>query len=410
MHVHSHLLSAIIAEMKAVDLKLLPELRTHKAQFGAIVGYGFFINAVVGAGFLSIPYAYQNGGWVLTLCFQVSAILLSLLLSFMTLEVTSRVASINALHRQGYIIPPVSVVNLFSLRQVFDPLLEGRVPVPELTQQQYDVSHLVYVCLGRAWSYAYIVVLCVVFLGSLVAYTSTFGTSFASNVPLGSLSTCDVYSNPSYNGNCRWKYMVFVGLFGVCMVYFTVVGLKKQWWMQIIFTFMRFLVIALVVICCAYAIASHTHLDSNKPLNPAMPPLAKFTHLGTVFSIILFSCLYQTNIPSIAVHIRNKQRNLPIILQAITITLLLIYIPLGLAAATAVPDLKSMVTLAFRNYTAGAASSHGWTYVVEYIVILFPALDVFSVFPIMAITLADNITGLLYGRSSKELSKGVSYK
>lgn len=387
-------------------MQMFPELRAHKAQFGAIVGYGFFINAVVGAGFLSIPYAYQRGGWVLALGLEVTAILLGLLLSYMTLEITSRVASINALRRQGVAIPSVSLRNLVSRTPILDPLLERRIPTPQLTQQ-YDVSHLVYVCLGRVWSYIYIAALCVVFLGSLVAYTSTFGTSFVSNVPLGRLSTCDVYDDPSFGGNCRWKYMVYVGVFGVGMVYFTFVGLKKQWWMQMIFTFMRFLVVALVVSCCAYAIASRTHLNNDQTFDPLMPPLADFSHLGSVFSILLFSCLYQTNIPSIAVHIHNKKRNLPLIMQAVTVTLLLVYVPLGLVASTAVPDLNSMVTLAFRHYTAGTASPHSWTYLVEYVVILFPALDVFSVFPIMAITLADNITALLYGRSSKDLGTRV---
>lgn len=395
--------------MALVDPTHFPELRAHKARFGAFVGYGFFINAVVGAGFLSIPYAYQKGGWVLSLCLETVAILFGLLLSSMTLETTSRVASIDGLRRQGMKIPVVSVRSLVRKTPTLDPLLEQRIPTPQLTQQQYDVSHMVHVCLGRAWSGLYILALCVVFLGSLVAYTSTFGTSFVSNIPLGPLSTCNVYDDPSYTGNCRWKYMVYVGFFSVFMLYFTLIGLKKQWWMQITFTCMRFLVVGLVIGCCLYAIATHTHLTSDEPLHINMPVKADWTYLGSIFSILLFSCLYQTNIPSIAVHISNKKKNLPLVMKAVTVTLLLVYLPLGLIASVAIPDLKSMVTLSFRNYTAGAASPHTWTYLIEYIVIIFPALDVFSVFPIMAITLADNITGLFSGRSSKDLGYRVSF-
>jgi amino acid permease len=395
--------------MEEFESSMNSSKRMHKARFGLIVGYGFFVNTVVGAGFLSIPFAYLTGGWLLALCLQAGCIVLGLLYSYMVLETTSRIASIDFLKLEGCALPPIGFKGLF--KEAPQPLIERKIPAPRLSQQQYDMSEMTDMLLGKAWGYFYLISLSVLFFGGLIAYTSIFGTSFVANIPLGTEGTCNVYKESSYSGNCRWKYMIFVVIYGAFMVYFTIVGLKKQWWMQIVLTFMRFLVMGLVIICCIVAIAGRSRLSSGKENYVTMPPLADFSQLGSVFPILLFSCLYQTNIPNIAVHIKDKRKNLPRILVLITFTLLTLYILLGLVAPAADSGLSSMVTLSFRNYTAGDNNKDGreWAYIIEYIVVIFPALDVFSIFPIIAITLADNISAMFFKQTTKEMLSKVRF-
>lgn len=393
--------------MEELESSFNSSKRVHKARFGLLVGYGFFVNTVVGAGFLSIPFAYLAGGWLLALIIQSGCILIGLFLSYMVLETTSRVASIDFLKQEGSALPPLGFSGLFKSPPQL--LTDRTIPTPCLNRQQYDMSEMCEMLLGKFWGYFYVISLCVLFFGGLIAYTSIFGTSFVANVPLGTLDTCDVYKESSFSGNCRWKYMIFVVIYGVFMVYFTLVGFKKQWWMQIVLTFMRFLVMGLVIICCAVAVGGHSHLSNGRENHISMPPVVNFGQIGSIFPVLLFSCLYQTNIPSIAVHIRDKKKNLPRILVMITVTLLVIYVSLGLIAPVADSGLSSMVTLSFRNYTAGNNNKDGraWAYIIEYIVIIFPALDVFSIFPIIAITLADNISALMFKQSTKELMSKV---
>lgn len=71
--------------------------------------------------------------------------------------------------------------------------------------------------------------------------------------------------------------------------------------------------------------------------------------------------------------------------------------------AFAFDDIPSMATLAFRGYTGGHDSGQWWSYIIEYIIIIFPALDVFSAFPILAIALSDNITSLYYSNIPKDM-------
>ena len=67
-----------------------------------------------------------------------------------------------------------------------------------------------------------------------------------------------------------------------------------------------------------------------------------------------------------------------------------------------------MASLSFRNYSAGYSQSERpwWTYIIEYFVILFPALDVFSGFPLFSISNTNNLISIFYGvEENKEVSK-----
>lgn len=70
-----------------------------------------------------------------------------------------------------------------------------------------------------------------------------------------------------------------------------------------------------------------------------------------------------------------------------------LYALLGIIVPIAIDKVPSMSTLAFRDYSAGYKVSERpwWTLVIEYLIVLFPALDVFSAFPLTTISSNDNI-------------------
>ena len=40
-------------------------------KFGLFTGYVFIINSSIGAGFLSIPWAFSNADWLFSLLYQI---------------------------------------------------------------------------------------------------------------------------------------------------------------------------------------------------------------------------------------------------------------------------------------------------------------------------------------------------
>jgi len=256
----------------------------------------------------------------------------------------------------------------------------------------------VYICLLYCYS-----------SGTLVAFTSVFASSFAANVPLGPLDTCDVYQDDSVG--CKWKYLTYVCIFSVFMLYFTIVGLKEQFWMQICMTVLRIVVMTLVIAACLAAALTNSHID-NVLHNPAdVPAAVDFRTMGKALPVIVFASMYQTSLPSIVEQMRNKDRTVPKVLAWTTVVSLFFYLLLGLIVPIAIPNVPSQCSMAFRNYTAGHPLNHRpwWTYALSYLVVVFPALDVFSSFPLSSVALADNLQSLVYGSVPRNSIPRVGY-
>lgn len=370
-------------------------------RFGLWTGYFFTINCVVGAGFLSIPWAFQRGGWVFCLIFQLLVSGVSMYLSKQLLEVMSRVEVLQRMKEEDQKVPTVRFCEMFT--QKGEELLPQTHHTPEITARRFDITEIVRIIFGEKWSIAYL--FCMVFynLGIQLAYSSIFAVSFASNVPLGTLGTCDIYQDEEFFTDCRWKYWVYLGVFFVCMLYLTIKGVEEQVWFQSAMTFVRFIVMTLVIVTCVFDIAYHQHNESSDYNSIDTPSYFDFDYVGNAIPIILFASFYHNQIPTITEHVRERDKNLPKIISMTTVTCVVFYLALGLIVPFAIDDLPSMSTLSYRNYSAGHDESDKpwWTYIVEYIIIIFPAIDVFSAFPLQGIPLADNMLSLKYGALPK---------
>ena len=75
--------------------------------------------------------------------------------------------------------------------------------------------------------------------------------------------------------------------------------------------------------------------------------------------------------------------------MAITFAVLL----LGVVVAVALEgtNAPSMSNLAWSGYNAGLDPRPWWTYIIEYIIILFPAFNVLTASPLVGLVIADNI-------------------
>jgi len=69
---------------------------------------------------------------------------------------------------------------------------------------------------------------------------------------------------------------------------------------------------------------------------------------------------------------------------------------LGLIIGNALSgNVPSLCTLAWRDYGAEDVPRAVWTYVFEYVVVLFPAINILFTIPILAIVLADNFGSII---------------
>lgn len=68
----------------------------------------------------------------------------------------------------------------------------------------------------------------------------------------------------------------------------------------------------------------------------------------------------------------------------------------GVLVSMATGNPSPMASLNWIGYSAGYDERPWWTYPIEYLIILFPAFEVFSCYPIVNIIMSDNILGVVY--------------
>ena len=200
-------------------------------------------------------------------------------------------------------------------------------------------------------------------------------------------------------------------MFAAIVIPLTIVGVQEQVNLQIVLFLCRVLV---VVIMVATSINAYVN-EGVRPLHDATPtPLFDMSGLSVVLPIAAYAFLFTAQIPVIAEPVRNK-RNLVKIFQVTIYTCFIGYSLIGIFVSLLFgSNILSSCNLHWANFTFGGymnsrtASTLGKVFIksISYYCLAFPALDVVSAYPLMAIGLGNNLaTTCTCGSDDKEFSE-----
>jgi amino acid permease len=380
-----------------INRESIDEPLAEPEQFTLITGYIFAINSVIGAGFLSIPWAYENSGWLFSLIFQLCVAIHSLYLLLQLLEMMSRAEVLLRMTESSKDIHSISLKQLFKSTKTEDLMLPPHL-IPTITTRVINISDIVKIVFGEKLGFFYVIITGLFGLGALVAYSAIFASSFVSNVPLGPLETCDIYESSEFFSSCRVKYWVFLTIFFVFTLYMTMNGIQEQKTVQYLMSVLRFVVIFLIIVTCIYSMSNSSSLEDDSSNRPRFPSAVKNKNIGHAIPIILFATCYHTQVPSISHLVKDKKKNLKKIHLASIFTCCFFYVLLGIITSTVIENVPSMVSMSYRNYSAGHSSAErpAWTYIIEYIILISPALDVMTTFPVFALAISSSLVSWKY--------------
>ena len=373
------------------------------------LGYCYTINSIIGVGILAIPWAYANCGWILGIFVQMLVLYISLTASYLTLATWGRVETIAQLKEAGIKVIPVAFLELFSWENNYksvnlkdnsnlnEPLLVIENEVPTIRVRKFDVYEIMHLTLGNKWSFSIATIMISGYYPILTAYYAVFSKSMASNVQIFGY-TCNLYEEPEYFGRCRNVYWGYLTFFGVMMMILSWFKQYEHRWMQLMLTLFRFLVFLIMMITGIYARLTNTQLEGTLP-NNAHPVDYDLTKFSSILFIIIFASLFENTIPTTTGFIKDKSKYLPRVINLSCLTFNILYISVGLVLCFCIENPQEVASLNWRNYSAGYSSDERpwWTYVIAYIVILLPAMDIASAFPIISGNVADNLISIVYG-------------
>jgi hypothetical protein len=214
-------------------------------------------------------------------------------------------------------------------------------------------------------------------------------------------------TNTTYTPDClgtldaEASYRVYLALFACLLGPFTFFNVQKTKWLQLITTVMRWTTFVLMISIAAAGIAGRDTFTHPVPVpDPHSVAVASRTGMVTLFGVSIYSFMCHHSLPSLVTPIHPK-RHLNLVMVVDFALILGFY---SLLCFTAVfrfeaNTLEDLYTLNFKGFTSGF---------VAYYLGLFPVFTLSANFPIIAITLRNNLV-LLFSDPARPLPSWVEH-
>ncbi|KAA0166218.1 hypothetical protein FNF27_05495 [Cafeteria roenbergensis] len=380
----------------------------------------FCINYVMGSGFLGLPAVFHDAGLLLSPVTLLFFMWLSdgtkdLLVEAMARrEALARLderhaaklqasAEVRRLTRAGQHVPP-DVAALAS-----NPVRWRRRDFVVSHVRTFQVNELMLGLWGRTAEILYMVGVALYLTGAMWGYSSVFSTSFAANIPLPFLDeagrTSHVCDAEKDWANCASHYHICLLLFALMAIPLACMEFREQAAVQVTMTAARIVVLFLLVGTALGALGCDGVAFTEAPTDPeertAETKLASGLGFLRLLPVCLFAFIFHHSAPGVAEPVRDKAA-LPGVFSTGFVVTGLGY--LVLATTTAyyfAGSVKQQASLSWEGYVgcmpygiaeATAISERSWlSGFVSIFVLIFPALDVLSAFPLNAVTLANSL-------------------
>lgn len=262
-------------------------------------------------------------------------------------------------------------------------------------EKSYEITELAYKFMGPYGKLAYQISLMILMYAGLLAYSQVFLSSVASLIPA------------AYRGR-DWLDPVLAGVFALVVIPLSTMKLTEQLTVQTIMALTMQLAMAAIVLSTLLAIfvddadgEAREDDDDDASRAPYLSDVSRhlvdFSSFGLMLSTALFSQLFQHSVPGLVKPLAARHKKGPVVRKIFGGALVLtttLYVLLGLVATLYFGDrIETSINLnwnAFR-WTYGENAVPLIPRVVNKIIVVVPALNTLSVFPLIAITLGNNL-------------------
>jgi len=340
-----------------------------EGRLGEKLGYVLIVNTAIGSGYFAIPWAYNRGGWLLSLILEVLFLAVGYILALQVLEILHKARFLHANPRPRvpflHLILPVP-------RQAYAPLPE--VPAAIL-ETDLDMVRAVQALLGGWWSAVYLITLTVYLEGCLITYVNDLGTAASGHWNLSS-------------GNQQTAYRVSIVLYLLVAVYYCSKTLEKQMVMQLFMWAARLALVVFTLVLAFVALYAKDTFDFHF--------IPKTTaDLSQCISVLTLAGMFQVELPTLLRHIRQGTVRQRLVFRT-SMSMVVVYTLTGVIAGGTFTFQGQNPTETISNLSEKGLN-HGLVPVFEFFVGILPAFIVFSAFPIHLFVVSDNLLAFLYG-------------
>ncbi|CAH0719512.1 unnamed protein product, partial [Brenthis ino] len=378
-------------------------------QYSVWVGLIYIFNLIVGTGALTLPAAFARAGWGLS---TISLVFLAFMSFMNATYVIETMACANAVFKWKRLqflkrssvteneSEDETIVSQNGYGEMEDPLVCGdSIPSRYYSlDNRIELGEMANLFLNKSGRTMFYCTLCVYLYGDLSIYSAAVSKSLmdviCSPVPNNLTNATDWDILPCFNRpdasytrfDCyRVALLTFFGAMGP-FVFFNV---QKTKYLQLFTSGMRWLAFAIMISMAIRLLAVRGPRGH--------PPAFDVTGMPTLFGACVYSFMCHHSLPALISPIRGKSHiGLHLSLDYALISVF--YLLLAFTGAFAFAQLNDLYTLNF----VPTDNENIFLEIVEYFLASFPVFTLSTSFPIIAITLRNNLQSLFLDTSRLE--------
>lgn len=362
--------------------------------YSACMGLIYIFNLIVGTGALTLPAAFDRAGWALGL----SLICVLAIISYITMTfVIEAMASANAIVQWKLIQEMKRTVQTESSSEdsaedqpLFSADFAEKLPSQPshcyVIQEKIEMGQMASLFFNRTGRSLFFLCIVVYLYGDLSIYAAAVSKSLmevactyntSSNLTLPDTDIC--WENVDLTRISA--YRIFLGVFLAALGPFAFFDVQKTKYLQMISTILRQLAFGIMIITAIRDLI----VDGAK----GHPQAADITGVPELFGACVYSFMCHHSLPALVSPIADKSR----LFGLLALDYLLIavfYLLLALTGVFAFAQVSDLYTLDFSQRWLGKEAF----LIPRYFLALFPVFTLSTSFPIVAITLRNNLISL----------------
>ncbi|XP_008551515.1 transmembrane protein 104 homolog [Microplitis demolitor] len=382
-------------------------------QYSTGVGLIYIFNLIVGTGALTLPAVFSRAGWLLGTLVIVTLGFISFITVTFVIESMASANAINvwlkikakkkALHRIG------EAEFVDSDSEETPLVVESSVTNDdaEITSKFYtindkiEIGEMASIFFNKLGISMFYICLAVYLYGDLSIYAAAIGKSLAdvacNYLPANLTCNDTIPDNVScWEGSSVTRfdaYQISLTTFILLLGPFVFFNIQKTKYLQVLTSIMRWLAFTIMII---YALRI---LIVNGP--QASPPAANVNGIPGLFGACIYSFMCHHSLPALVAPITNKKKLNRFLLFDYTL-IAGFYLLLAITGAFSFAHLDDLYTLDFGPRGAGDCSKNTniFLIIIEYFLALFPVFTLSTSFPIIAITLRNNLSSLFLNNTT----------
>jgi len=387
----------------------VPGTVTH---YSPLTGLIYIFNLIVGTGALTLPAAFHDAGWFLS---SIIIILLAFMSYLTATFVVEAMASTNAMihwkrlqriKRSGGSVSEELVTRTLQVqaqnngrRQSADenaPLINEETVerVQQSVSSYYEITEITEmgkmasVFFNRKGRNMFYLCLVIYLYGDLAIYGAAVAKSLRDVActfkPPNMTSPLNISeSELCWEGSSQTRldaYRIFLAVFICTIGQFVFCNVTKTKYLQMMTTLMRWQAFLIMVILATIRLSN---------IKPANPPSSNISGLPNLFGVCVYSFMCHHSLPGLVTPISNKKRLYSLMLGDYLL-ILSFYFLLAYTGIFAFTDINDLYTLNFQPST----DDSWFLFSLHIFLALFPVFTLSTNFPIIAITLSNNLKSM----------------